>query len=257
MQAKAAKDGARAARMTPGAEAFYEEVLVELNRSKLPFLVAGTFALNSYTGLDRPTKDIDFFCKPSDYPKILAHFSERGYKTEVTDERWLAKVKKGRYLVDLIFNSSSAVTPISDSWFQHAPTATIYKQKALLLPPTELIWSKLFIADRHRYDGSDIAHLILKKGDEVDWKRLLDYVGQYWEVLLMQVINFRFVYPTEREKIPRWLLDELIERLETQVNTPVSIEKVCRGRLFSREDYLKDIYEWGFGDVVGKPGEKS
>jgi hypothetical protein len=27
---------------------------------------------------------------------------------------------------------------------------------------------------------------------------------------------------------------------------------VCRGRLFSPRDYIADIKEWGFGDVVGK-----
>ena len=28
--------------------------------------------------------------------------------------------------------------------------------------------------------------------------------------------------------------------------------KVCRGRLFSPRDYVADVAEWGFGDVVGK-----
>jgi hypothetical protein len=28
----------------------------------------------------------------------------------------------------------------------------------------------------------------------------------YWEVLLINILNFRFVYPTERDLIPRWLI---------------------------------------------------
>ena len=39
----------------PAAEAFYSEVLQLMAESKIPFLVSGTYALASYTGIDRPT----------------------------------------------------------------------------------------------------------------------------------------------------------------------------------------------------------
>ena len=31
----------------------------------------------------------------------------------------------------------------------------------------------------------------------------------HWEVLLTHLLNFRFVYPTERDLVPRWLMEEL------------------------------------------------
>ena len=34
-------------------------------------------------------------------------------------------------------------------------------------------------------------------------RRLLSYAEQYWEVLLIHVLNFRFIYPTERDRIPQ------------------------------------------------------
>jgi hypothetical protein len=74
----------------------------------------------------------------------------------------------------------------------------------------------------------------------------------YWEVLLIHALNFRFIYPTEREAIPHWLLDELMERLAAQAQMPPAQMKICRGRLFSPRDYVVDIAEWGFADVVGK-----
>src|SRR4051794_15502479 len=82
--------------MSPGAEAFYAEALQELTRLGLPFLLAGTYALSAYTGITRPTKDLDVFCKAGDYPRILAHFQSLGYAVEIEDERWLGKVYKGR-----------------------------------------------------------------------------------------------------------------------------------------------------------------
>jgi hypothetical protein len=48
----------------PAAEAFYSEVLQLMARSDIPFLLSGTFALASYTGIDRPTKDVDVFAIP-------------------------------------------------------------------------------------------------------------------------------------------------------------------------------------------------
>ena len=110
----------------------------------------------------------------------------------------------------------------------------------------------MFIQDRYRYDGADIAHVILKKHEEIDWKRLLSYLEPYWEVLLIHLLNFRFIYPTERAAVPKWLMEELIGRLNAQLHLPPANVKVCRGRLFSPRDYVIDITEYGFADVVGK-----
>ena len=57
------------------AHVFYAEVLKVLKESKFTFMVAGGFAVNAYTGLRRPTKDIDIFVKAGDYPKILNKFT--------------------------------------------------------------------------------------------------------------------------------------------------------------------------------------
>src|SRR6478609_8082911 len=81
----------------PDAEAFVSEALEDLVACHIPFLLAGTFAISAYTGITRPTKDLDIFCKAGDYTRILAHFKEKGYEIEVEDDRWLGKVKKGRH----------------------------------------------------------------------------------------------------------------------------------------------------------------
>jgi hypothetical protein len=94
--------------------------------------------------------------------------------------------------------------------------------------------------------------MILKRDQEIDWQRLLSAMELYWEVLLTALLNFRFIYPTERECIPRWLFDELIARVQAQADMPAARMRICRGRLFSPRDYVTDISEWGFADVVGK-----
>ncbi len=233
------------------AQEFYADSLKILNKSKIPYMVGGTLAVAVYTGIDRPTKDMDIFCKASDYPKILSYFRDEGYKTEATDERWLAKVHQGRYYLDFIFNSANAAIPVTDEWLKESQGSKIFDVSVKLLPPTELIWSKVFVQHRNAYHGADVAHMILIKNKDVNWQRLLSYMDHVWEVLFIHILNFRFIYPSEREKIPKWLFDELLNRLNHQMNLPTQQTKICRGRLFSREDYQIDITQWGYTDIVG------
>lgn len=238
---------------SPEADGFYADALRILRASGLPFLVAGTFAVNCYTGINRATKDLDIFCKAGDFPRILLRFQDEGIATEIEDERWIAKLRRGDSFIDVIFSSATAVVTISDVWFQESHPAEFYGEPVQLTPPTELIWSKALLQNRHRYDGADIAHLILRQSERIDWKRLLSHMEQYWEVLLMHVLNFRFIYPSERDNVPRWLYDELLTRARQHADLPLSQTRVCRGRLFSPEDYRVDVTAWGFADVVGPP----
>ena len=231
---------------------FYVESLRLLKESEIPFLLSGTYALACYTGITRPTKDLDVFCKPSDAPKILAFFKERGYRIEVEDERWIGKVWHENNFFDVIFNISSASIPITDEWFEDAYEVEVYGTRVRITPPTHFILSKLFLQTRYRYDGADIVHTILQKHEDIDWKWLLSSLELYWEVLLINLLNFRFIYPTERDLIPRWLFDELLARLKAQEEMPPAGVRICRGRLLSPTDFVVDVSEWGFADVVGK-----
>jgi hypothetical protein len=237
---------------TAEAEVFVLEALEELVASRIPYLLAGTFAVSAYTGISRPTKDLDIFCKAGDFNRILAHFKSKGYEIEVEDDRWLGKVIKGDLFFDVIFAGSNGTMPIGDQWFEHARQIDMDGHKVRITAPTELIWSKCFVQLRHRYDGADVAHVILKAHDQIDWRRLLGHMEVHWEVLLIHLLNFRWIYPTERDKVPDWLMDELLDRLQAQRQLPLPQMKICRGRMFSRIDFEIDVKEWGFADVGGE-----
>ena len=64
-----------------------------------------------------------------------------------------------------------------------------FSVRVRLVPPTQFIWSKIFVQDHHRYDMADVAHMILKKHDQIDWKQLLSHMELYWEVLLMALLG--------------------------------------------------------------------
>ena len=232
-------------------EAFVAEALAELDRSKIPFLIAGTFAVSAYTGISRQTKDLDVFCKPGDYTRILNHFQALGYTIEIEDDRWLGKVFKGRMFFDVIFSSPNGTMLVNDAWFANARRVKIGACPCSIVSPTELVWSKAFIQSHDRYDGADVAHLILRAHDRIDWARLLGYMDAHWEVLLIHILNFRWIYPSERNCVPLWLIDELLSRVAAQRDLPVPQTRICRGRMYSRPDYEIDVKEWGFADVGG------
>ncbi len=234
------------------AERFYEEVLSDLLEARLPFLVGGGYAVNIYTGARRPTKDLDIFTTAREFPRLLACLEHDGRTASTVDERWIGKIHHGNDFVDIIFDSSNGAVPVQEQWFTQARQGRVLGLCVPLISPTELIWSKVFVQKRQRHDGCDIANVILKQRDDIDWQRLLAYMDAHWEVLLCHVLSFRWIYPSERDAIPAWLLDELLKRLRRQREHPPPGDRLCRGRLLSSSDYRSAIEAWGFLDVEGE-----
>ena len=226
---------------------FYQEALNLLKETGTNFMLGGAFAIFQYTGIYRDTKDLDVFCKVSEFPTILKHFSDKGYRTELTDVRWLAKIFKGDYFIDIIFDTVNNICRVDDTWYKRATPCVFCEVPVKMIPPEELIWCKLYVQNRERFDGADLNHIILRQGKTLDWNHLLFRMDQHWHLLLMQILSFQFVYPSEyHDIIPKWLFDELIRRANEQYDIPPSLEKVCRGPIIDQTQYEVDIKEWNY-----------
>jgi hypothetical protein len=229
------------------AHAFYREALELLNESEVPFMLGGGFAMFHYTGIYRDTKDLDIFCKPSDYPKILKLFADKGFKTDLYDVRWLVKVYKDDHFIDIIFDTVNNICRVDDTWLAHAPRARFVGVETALLAAEELVFCKLYVQNRERYDGADVNHILLKTGKDLNWERLLFRMDAHWHLLLAQLLQFQFVYPSEyHDIIPKWLFDELMRRANEQYDMPPPHEKVCRGPMIDQTQYETDIKEWNY-----------
>lgn len=229
---------------------FYREALTVLTNSKQEFLVGGGFALRLYTSIMRDTKDLDIFCRSSDCPSILKAFKENGFDTELTDARWLAKAISGDNFMDIIFNNPGNHCAVDDGWFERSVKCEFLDFKIRVIPAEALIWSKLYVQNRERFDGADINHIILCYGKKLDWEWLWKHLEVHWQLVLAQVMSFQFVYPSERDLIPKWLFDELIKRAQEQYDMPVPKEKICRGPLIDQTQYATDITEWDYKVVT-------
>jgi hypothetical protein len=228
------------------AERFYADALKLLKKSRIPFMLGGAFSLREYADISRDTKDLDIFCKAGDSHGLLAVLSEAGYTTQMTDPNWLAKAFNGDNYIDLIFNSHNGLCPVDDIWLEHARDATILGQKVKLVPPEEVLWTKIYVQQRFRYDGADVNHMLRKIGAELDWTRLLRRFEVHWELLLAAVSNFQFVYPAERDHVPAWVVDELLTRMQRSRLLPASEDRVCRGPYLDPSSYQADISEWEY-----------
>ncbi|MDQ3100030.1 MAG: nucleotidyltransferase, partial [Bacteroidota bacterium] len=149
---------------TEGARAFYREALKLLDETGAEFMLGGGFALYHFTGIVRDTKDLDIFCRSSDYTKILKYFAEQGYEVQLYDVRWLAKVKSGDDFIDIIWDTVNNICRVDNSWFERAPVGEYAGHKVKFIPAEELLWCKIYVQNRERYDGSDVNHLILRYG---------------------------------------------------------------------------------------------
>jgi hypothetical protein len=212
-------------------------------------MVGGAYALTYYTGVTRHTKDFDLFVLPADVDRALATLAAAGYQTELTADYWLGKAFADDDFVDLIFSGGNGVARVDEGWLEHAAEGEVFGMRVKLIPPEEMIWSKSFIMERERYDGADIEHVLLKCGVELDWRRLLARFGPNWVVLLNYLVLFAYIYPGQRDRVPGWVMDHLLSRLQEELRAPTPArERVCNGTMLSRQQYLIDVRRWGFDD---------
>ena len=228
---------------------FYRHALAILTESDIPHLVGGAYAYARYTGIERHTKDFDVFIRKEDFDRAAWAFRKAGYKAELTFPHWLGKAFFNDDFVDLIWSAGNGVAAVDDRWFEHAVKAQVFGVDTQLIPAEEMIWSKGLIMERERFDGADVAHVIRAVGGRLDWPRLLERYGPYWRALYAHIVLFGFIYPSDRDKVPAWVVDELAGRMRAETHAGNADEKICYGTIVSRQQYLKDIEEWGYEDA--------
>ena len=226
----------------------YREVVQALQQAGIPCAVGGAFAIHKHTGIWRATKDLDLLLIASAVPGALKQLRLRGFETYIEDPVWLAKAHCGKYFVDLITGMANANLIVDESWIERAVTDEILGVACKLLSAEELIASKIFVARRERFDGSDVVHLVRACGKHLDWGRLLQLMGSHWELLLWSLVLFGYVYPAHTELVPEEVWGNLTQRFGERVKHPKKDEPF-RGSLVDPKMFAIDVNEWGERDL--------
>ncbi|TMA29113.1 MAG: hypothetical protein E6J78_03710 [Deltaproteobacteria bacterium] len=232
--------------------AAHSRALAILQEEGLDPMIGGAYALRVHTGIWRDTKDLDLFIRKDVVDSALKALRRAGYRTEFTDPYWIAKAYSDPYFVDLIFSSGNGIAIVDELWVRRAGVARVLDRDALVVPPEEMIWSKAFIQERERFDGADIHHLLRCQGARLDWKHLLMRFEQHWEVLFAHLVTFRFAFPGEKDQVPAWVMRDLAGRVEEAEGEPARADRICRGTLLSRQQYLHETNVEGYRDAREK-----
>ncbi len=232
-------------------EALFRESLLMLNRSGVPYVVSGAFALHQHTGIWRVTKDLDLFLTAENNVKALQVLRQGGFECEVCDPVWLSKTHRDGYFVDLITGMSNAVIVVDNPWIERGSPAIVLGVETKVLAAEELLASKLFVLRRERFDGADIAHIIYATHGVLDWNRILTLVGEHWEILLWTLVLYHYVYPAHPDYVPRHVWQKLLANFQQQLDNP-NPAAPFRGSLVDDRMFAIDVAEWGMEDVLWK-----
>src|SRR5205809_5796826 len=227
---------------------FHRRSVAALQAANVPFLIGGAYVVEAFAGVSRRTKDFDLYIRPRHVRAAMDALAGAGYKAEMTFPHWLAKAACGRDCVDLIFRAGNGLCEVDNSWFERAHDDELMGLQVKLCAPEEMIWMKAFIMERERFDGADIAHILRRCAGELDWPHLVGRFGADWRILLSHLILFGYIYPGERSQIQAGIIDDLVRRLRSET-TVAGPDRLCRGTLLSRKQYLVDIQERGFRDA--------
>lgn len=232
----------------PDQEQVYRDCLDCLLKARVPFILAGAFALYAYTGIQRNTKDLDVFLPAEHVRNALLNLVEKGFRTEVRDGLWLAKAHRGPYFVDLIFANPNKEIQIDMGWVRRSRRAQVFGMTVPLLALEELIISKIYVTRRDRFDGADIAHLIHGAKGQLDWNWISRCLGKDQRLLFWHFVFFQYVYPGHVHYLPASLMDRIYESMVRSRAAPPD-EKTFRGMLVDPVSFEVDCRDWGYEDV--------
>jgi predicted nucleotidyltransferase len=141
-----------------------------LRDAEIPFALAGSVAVYAYGGPDTD-HDVDFLVKPEDADRALAVLSEAGFSVHKPAEGWLYKaVDAEGALIDMIFQPATG--PVTDELLARAEVVEVYAIHVPVLPPTDVLASKLLALREHNLDFAPMLEIARSLREQIDWDEL-------------------------------------------------------------------------------------
>src|SRR5690606_36049139 len=87
----------------------YQLGLRALNRTGVPYVVSGLYAIYEYAGIYRQTKDLDLLLEPTHVVAAARTLRDAGFHTELHQAHWIAKAFKEEATIDLIYGMGNGL----------------------------------------------------------------------------------------------------------------------------------------------------
>jgi len=202
--------------ISPEAWETYRQAIEALREIGIQFMLGGGFAMATFAGRWRDTKDIDFYIRPKDRDKVVAALQKAGfedyYDRRPYDCKWIYRTVKDDVIVDIIWAMANQRARVDDSWFEGARSVRIRGEELLVLPLEEFMWCKFYILQRDHCDWTDIYNVLYSNGKRVDWDHLIERLEEDVALLKALLTVYRWLCPKASRELPRNLWTRLDRR---------------------------------------------
>ena len=193
--------------------AIYARAIQAVRSAGVPFMLGGGFALASFTGRWRDTKDIDFYIKPGDRDQVVAVLSKAGFKDYFDqrpyDRRWIYRSIRAGVIVDIIWAMANQRAQVDEVWFERAGELELRGEHLAIVPPEELVWCKLYILQRDHCDWTDVFNLVYAAGPRLDWDHIVERLEEDTPLLKALLHVYGWLCPKYVLKLPKSLWKSL------------------------------------------------
>jgi hypothetical protein len=198
-----------------GRRAMYRRVLALVSAQDRPYVVGGALGLSLQLG-QLIDGELELYFNADDVPVVLTGVEGAGLKVEVDDDHGRARITYGDHRAVIRW---ALPTPlfgeIDPAWFDHARRTRFLGLRVRVAPVEELLWLRVAVPSAASVGDPLIGQLLLGRGENLDWGRLLMRMAGLEALLLAHLFLFWHQYPeSARTIIPVWVVTALRGRLD-------------------------------------------
>jgi Nucleotidyl transferase of unknown function (DUF2204) len=184
----------------------YHEVISRASAKRLRLVLGGGFAISTYTGHWRNTKDLDLYVLPAERDALIQVTSDVGlhdmYERSPYDRRWIYRSACGDTIVDIIWAMANLRSQVDEGWLRDGGEFNIRGERLGVVPPEEMVWNKLYVMQHDRCDWTDVLNLLYSVGADLDWEYLIKRMGDDTPLLAAALSVYRWMCPGRSRAIP-------------------------------------------------------
>jgi hypothetical protein len=216
----------------------YQRVLQAVRENGINFALGGAFAVATYTGTWRNTKDMDIYIQPQDREKLIEIVTNRGLQDYAVvlpyDRNWIYRSYQGEYIVDIIWAMPNANNMVDANWLSGGVKLDIRGEMVNIVAPEEMIWGKIYVLQKDRCDWVDIVNIIYNTAERLDWEHLIARLEADLPLLTGVMAVFGWLSPDRSQLIPDWVWERLNLKKPEPVHPSLELTRQRAYRLDSR-----------------------
>lgn len=229
----------------------YQRVMQEATHRGIKFALAGAFATATHTGRFRDTNDLVFYILPDEREEVMRLTQQIGlrdfYDECPYDRSRTYRATDGKVILEAIWTMRNHRASVDAEWLERSLEVEVRGMRVRIAPPEEMIWPKLYVIMRERCDWPDILNYFYVCAGGLDWRHLLDRLGEDKPLLAGALEVFSWISPDRAANVPAWVWQNLGMRAPEGGSPGVGVERAA----------LLSTHKWYLPMAEGATLEKS